>query len=67
MQGVVGGNFQTFTFGSRLNFEAFVQYKEYIGYAKCMAALKGMKLVAKESDGKGVAATIKVMHLLYVF
>nr|XP_026691848.1 A-kinase anchor protein 17A-like [Ciona intestinalis] len=53
-------NFQTFSYGSRLNFEMYVQFKEYIGFAKCMNALKGMKLVAKESDGKAVAATIKV-------
>ncbi|CAK8673221.1 unnamed protein product [Clavelina lepadiformis] len=54
------GNFQTFSFGSRLNFELFVQYKEYIGFAKCMDALKGRKIVMKESDGKALAATIKV-------
>uniref|UniRef100_H2YNV9 RRM domain-containing protein n=1 Tax=Ciona savignyi TaxID=51511 RepID=H2YNV9_CIOSA len=55
-----GSNFQTFSYGSRLNFEIYVQYREYIGFAKCMNALKGMKLVAKETDGKAIAATIKV-------
>nr|CAB3220784.1 A-kinase anchor protein 17A-like [Phallusia mammillata] len=60
VQATSGNNFQTFSFGSRLNFEVYVQYTEYIGFAKCMNALKGKKLVAKESDGKGVAATIKV-------
>ena len=59
-QGAAGNNFQTFSFGSRLNFEVFVQYREYIGFAKCMDALKGKKLVMKESDGKALAATIKV-------
>lgn len=53
-------NFKTFSYGSRLNFEAFVQYKEYIGFAKCMDTLRGKKLVLKESDGKAIAATIKV-------
>jgi len=40
----------------------YIQYKEYIGFAKCMDALKGKKLVMKESDGKALAATIKVEY-----
>lgn len=52
-------HFQTFTFGSQLNFEVYIQYKEYIGFDKCMTALKGKKLVYKEDD-KTYAALVKV-------
>lgn len=55
-----GGNFQTFSFGSRLNFEMYIQYREYIGFAKCMDEFRGKKLVMKETDGKAIAATVKV-------
>merc|ERR1711976_917686 len=37
----------TFSFGQDLVFEAYIQYKEYIGFVKAMNALKGMKLVTK--------------------
>lgn len=46
------GTIQTFSFGHDLMFEAFVQYKEYIGFVKAMTALKGMKLLHKGEDGK---------------
>ncbi|XP_039264526.2 A-kinase anchor protein 17A-like [Styela clava] len=60
VQSAVPSNFQTFSYGSRLNFEVYIQYKEYIGFAKCMDTLRGKKIVLKESDGKAIAATVKV-------
>ena len=39
---------QTFTFGQDLVFDAFVQFKEYIGFVKAMNSLKGMKLLYKD-------------------
>ncbi|KAJ8297779.1 hypothetical protein KUTeg_024310 [Tegillarca granosa] len=53
---------QTFTFGQQgLTFEAFVQYKEYIGFVKAMDALRGMKLlyIPEEEGGKAYASPIK--------
>uniref|UniRef100_A0A3Q3H021 A kinase (PRKA) anchor protein 17A n=1 Tax=Kryptolebias marmoratus TaxID=37003 RepID=A0A3Q3H021_KRYMA len=53
-------NFNTFSFGGHLNFEAYVQYQEYCGFAKSMDTLRGMKLMLKGDDGKAVACNIKV-------
>lgn len=53
-------NFNTFSFGGHLNFEAYVQYQEYGGFTKAMDALRGMKLMLKGDDGKAVACNIKV-------
>lgn len=50
----------TFNFGQGLMFEAYVQFKEYIGFAKCMHALQGKKLVRVEEDGTAWSANIKV-------
>ncbi|CAH2220533.1 A-kinase anchor 17A [Pelobates cultripes] len=57
---MTGRNFHTFSFGGHLNFEAYVQYKEYAGFVKAMNALRGMKLMHKGEDGKAVACNIKV-------
>ncbi|OCT94097.1 A-kinase anchor protein 17A [Xenopus laevis] len=57
---MTGRSFQTFSFGGHLNFEAHVQYKEYVGFVKAMNALRGMKLMYKGEDGKAVACNIKV-------
>jgi len=54
------GSIQTFNFGQELTFEAYVQYKEYMGFAKAMTALKGMKLLFKGEDEKCAIAEIKV-------
>ncbi|XP_037096332.1 A-kinase anchor protein 17A isoform X1 [Syngnathus acus] len=53
-------NFNTFSFGGHLNFEAYVQYHEYDGFTKAMDTLRGMKLMLKGDDGKAVACNIKV-------
>ncbi|XP_077392704.1 A-kinase anchor protein 17A [Festucalex cinctus] len=53
-------NFNTFSFGGHLNFEAYVQYHEYGGFTKAMDTLRGMKLMLKGDDGKAVACNIKV-------
>ncbi|XP_019384933.1 PREDICTED: A-kinase anchor protein 17A isoform X2 [Crocodylus porosus] len=57
---MTGRNFHTFSFGGHLNFEAYVQYREYAGFIKAMNALRGMKLMFKGEDGKAVACNIKV-------
>ncbi|KAL7384719.1 hypothetical protein ABVT39_007423 [Epinephelus coioides] len=53
-------NFNTFSFGGHLNFEAYVQYQEYCGFTKAMDTLRSMKLMLKGEDGKAVACNIKV-------
>lgn len=55
-------NFNTFSFGGHLNFEAYVQYQEYCGFTKAMDTLRSMKLMLKGEDGKAVACNIKVLH-----
>ncbi|KAM8750145.1 A-kinase anchor protein 17A [Rhynchonycteris naso] len=57
---MTGRNFHTFSFGGHLNFEAYVQYREYAGFIQAMSALRGMKLMYKGEDGKAVACSIKV-------
>uniref|UniRef100_F6ZHL0 A-kinase anchoring protein 17A n=1 Tax=Ornithorhynchus anatinus TaxID=9258 RepID=F6ZHL0_ORNAN len=56
---MTGRNFHTFSFGGHLNFEAYVQYREYAGFVRAMNALRGMKLMYKGDDGKAVACNIK--------
>merc|ERR1719244_1943723 len=52
---------RTFSFGEDLVFQGFIQFKEYIGFVKCMNALKGMKLCYKDRDTiKAWTANIKV-------
>ncbi|XP_075395182.1 A-kinase anchor protein 17A-like [Tenrec ecaudatus] len=57
---MAGRSFHTFSFGGHLNFEAYVQYREYAGFIRAMSALRGMKLMFKGDDGKAVACNIKV-------
>lgn len=59
-------NFNTFSFGGHLNFEAYVQYQEYGGFTKAMDTLRSMKLMLKGDDGKAVACNIKVLQALLV-
>eukprot|EP00095_Tigriopus_kingsejongensis_P001020 maker-scaffold2058_size21661-snap-gene-0.8 protein:Tk01020 transcript:maker-scaffold2058_size21661-snap-gene-0.8-mRNA-1 annotation:"hypothetical protein HELRODRAFT_62550" len=47
MKSTISG-IQTFNFGQDLVFEAYVQYKEYIGFVKAMNSLKGMKLLYQD-------------------
>lgn len=51
---------QTFSFGQDLTFEAFVQFKEYIGFMKAMDALRGMKFLYIGEDDKAYTANVKV-------
>ena len=52
---------QTFTFGQDLVFDAFIQFKEYIGFVKAMNSLKGMKLLCKDRyEDRAWVANIKV-------
>lgn len=57
-------NFNTFSFGGHLNFEAYVQYQEYCGFTKAMDTLRSMKLMLKGDDGKAVACNIKVLQFI---
>lgn len=50
-----------FSNNQNLIFEAYIQYKEYIHFVKAMNALRGMKLVHKDADGKAFSASIKVI------
>ena len=61
------GTIPTFTFGQDLIFEAFVQFREYIGFVKAMTAMKGMKLLYKSDDGKAYTANIKVCNIITSF
>lgn len=54
------GAIQTFTFGQDLIFEAYVQFKEYIGFVKAMDHLRGMKLLYMDELGKCAVTNIKV-------
>ena len=52
---------QTFHYGQDLVFDAYIQYKEYIGFVKAMNSLKGMKLLYKDRyDDDIFVANIKV-------
>lgn len=56
---------QTFSFGQDLVFEAYIQFKEYIGFVKAMNSLKGMKLLYKDKyEEKSWVANIKVSDRL---
>ncbi|KAL8617041.1 hypothetical protein ACOMHN_014212 [Nucella lapillus] len=54
------GTIQTFNYGQDIQFDAYVQFKEYIGFVKAMDALRGMKLMYKEDEEKAHTANIKV-------
>ena len=55
---------QTFTFGQDLVFDAFIEFKEYIGFVKAMNSLKGMKLLYKDRyEDRAWVANIKVNML----
>ena len=51
----------TFKFGQDLVFDVYVQYKEYMCFVKCMEALRGMKLLHINGEGKAYTANIKVL------
>jgi len=52
---------QTFNFEQDLVFDAYIQFKEYVGFVKAMNALKGMKLLFKDRyEDKAWVANIKV-------
>ena len=58
---------QTFSFGQDLVFEAYIQYKEYIGFVKAMNSLKCMKLLHKDRhEERSWAANIKVCPICCV-
>ncbi len=57
-----GSGIQTFSYGQDLVFEAFIQYKDYVGFMKAMTSLRNMKLMYKDQgeDDKALTANIKV-------
>ncbi|KAB7493945.1 A-kinase anchor protein 17A [Armadillidium nasatum] len=50
----------TFSFNEDVVFEAYVQFKEYIGFAKCMHGFQGKKLVLIVDKDKAWSTNIKV-------
>ena len=54
------GGFKTFSFGSGLYFEVFVQFSDYTGFEKAMQVFKGRKLIHLLEDGKTAAVNIIV-------
>ena len=60
------GTIQTFNYGQDIQFEAYVQYQEYISFVKAMDALRGMKLMFKEDEDKAYTACIKVTEWVCV-
>ena len=61
MSGIAkSGSIQTFTFGQDLVFDAYIQFKEYIGFVKAMDKLRAMKLLFMDEDEKCAVANIKV-------
>ena len=53
---------QTFNFEQDLVFDAYIQFKEYVGFVKAMNSLKGMKLCFKDRyEDKSWVANIKVL------
>ena len=64
MKSTISG-IQTFTFGQDLVFEAYIQFKEYIGFVKAMNSLKGMKLLFKDKyEERSWVANIKVFQII---
>ena len=43
----LNNSFQKFTHSDTLTFEAFIMFKDYVGFVKAMESLKGKKLVVK--------------------
>jgi len=57
----IDSDIQTFSFGQDLVFDAFIMFKEYIGFVKAMNSLKGMKLLYKDRyEDRAWVANIKV-------
>ncbi|XP_052280525.1 A-kinase anchor protein 17A-like [Dreissena polymorpha] len=54
------GSINTFTFGQDLVFDAYIQFKEYIGFVKAMDSLRGMKLLYMDEEEKCAVAAIRV-------
>ena len=61
----IDSDIQTFSFGQDLVFDAFIMFKEYIGFVKAMNSLKGMKLLYKDRyEDRAWVANIKVLRLV---
>ena len=51
--------FKTFSHSSNILFDCYLQFMEYSGFAKCMKALRGKKLLFMIEDEKGATANIE--------
>ena len=70
MKSTISGvsTFSFFGSGQDLVFDAYIQYKEYIGFVKAMNSLKGMKLCCKDRhEDRSWTANIKVMSINFDF
>lgn len=52
--------FRTFSFGSNLYFDVFIQYLDYTGFEKAMQELEGRKLIHVLDDGKNASVNLDV-------
>lgn len=53
MEMKAGNSFRKFSHSESLVFDAFIMYKDYVGFVKAMDALRGMKLVKKLREEEG--------------
>jgi len=56
----ISSGITTFKFGQDLVFDVYIQYREYMCFVKCMEALRGMKLMHINKDGKAHTANVRV-------
>ena len=66
MKSTISGvsTFSFFGSGQDLVFDAYIQYKEYIGFVKAMNSLKGMKLCCKDRhEDRSWTANVKVISI----
>lgn len=54
------GGFKTFSHSSSVQFDTFIQFMEYAGFAKCLKQLRAKKLLFMIEDEKGATASIDV-------
>ncbi|XP_076468501.1 uncharacterized protein LOC143299203 [Babylonia areolata] len=54
------GMIQTFSYAQDVQFEAYVQFRDYISFVKAMDAFRGMRLLYLEDPDKAFTANIKV-------
>lgn len=54
------GGFKTFSHSSSVQFDTYIQFMEYAGFAKCLKQLRAKKLLFMIEDEKGATASLDV-------